>query len=108
MNSETQLELPFSLEDCGGMRAVYRDQEPYRAHFNLEGHERHFFSCLTVYGIQCLDQEFCDEIINFKGGKKAYLDLRRRIIHNEHLHQCIKNNLLFNLEERHGKKYKKK
>ncbi len=87
--AETQLELPFSIDDAGGIDAIYVDQGPTLG----------MVSCwMTPHGLRNLDAEFCKEIREFKGSKKEYRRLKNLIIHNEHLHSVIKRNLLENLD----------
>jgi len=84
-----QMDLPFTLEDCGGMDAVYVDQAPLNSSF--------FFCCKTPLGIKALDGEFCKRIMACQD-EKDYLQIRHDIIYNPHLHWVIKYNLLANLE----------
>ncbi len=88
---ETQLGLPFTLDDCGGMDAVYVDQAPSYGFV---------FSCYTPAGIKGLDGQFIRRIrmVNPRHADKVAV-LREDIIHNPHLHWVIKHNLLFNLEQ---------
>lgn len=84
-----QLNLPFTLDDAGGINAVYIDQAP-------------MFGCVsasyTPYGIKILDRDFIQEIKSFEGDKDAMEELKWRILNNTHLHYVIKQNLVANLE----------
>jgi hypothetical protein len=93
---EIQLDLPFTLEDYGGIDAVYVDQAPH--HTGCRGYN--FFACYTPEGIRRLDGEFCQRILAYKGGKREYRRIRWAILSNPHLHSVIKQNLLYNLEMR--------
>jgi len=86
-----QLELPFTLDGCGGMDEVYQEQKPYYGYG--------FFCSLSPNGIKKLDGNFCERIRGFSGDKNEYNSLRRSIMENCHLHTVIKNNLLFNLDQ---------
>ena len=88
-----QLELPFTLDDYGGMDAVYVDQAPLRGSF--------VSAFYTPLGIKSIDGEFVQAIMSFDGNKEDYNHLRNSIMNNVHLHSVIKQNLIFNLENMH-------
>ena len=94
---ETQLQLPFSLQDYRGMReSIHVDQAPIdnRSVYGT------FFCCMTVYGVQQLESDFIHRIMNFEGTDAERQALRNEIIHNPHLHSVIKRNLVENLDAR--------
>ena len=93
---ETQLDLPFSVEDCGGLNAIYVDQAPSHNRFGYAS----FFTCYTPHGIHAIDNEFIRRIVHFRGTRKQRQALRNEIIHNPHLHGVIKRNLLETLDSR--------
>jgi hypothetical protein len=102
MESDTiQLELPFTLEDCGGMEGVYLDQAPYRFGYGTYS----FRSFYTPSGIKGLDSRFIKRIKAFNGGAKEYYELRWEIMSNPHLHQVVKDNLLWNLTNYYGESF---
>jgi len=93
---ETQLALPFDEEDWGGRNKIYLDHGRYHTVWR----DYSFSSVITPYGIQCLDTEFAKEIMVFAGKQEEFDNLRKRIIHNPHLHPYIKQNLISNLDDR--------
>ena len=84
-----QPHLPFSMEDHGGMDALYIDQAPFGGGF------------VSVYhlenSLKARDADYARDIRAMKT-KKEYRQLKKRIQSDIHLHEFIKRNLLFNLE----------
>lgn len=91
---EWQLSLPFTLEDYGGIDAVYFDQAPYQTNTRI-GY--HFGAFYTPLGIQSIDSGYIRRIL--EGGSDLE-DLRWEILTNPHLHPVIKENLISNLDSR--------
>lgn len=95
---ETQGHLPFTLEDCGGMDAVYVDQGPQNVQYGY----RSISSFYTPYGIGMRDHLYSQRIMAADGHEDERAELKREIVHDPHLHFVIKENLLYNLKIRAG------
>lgn len=93
MTKTTQLHLPFTLKDCGGINKVYLDQAPHHAQYE----DRHISAVYTPEGIRSIDSEFFKRIQNSRT-KEQRDKIKQDILFNEHLHPVIKQNLIYNLE----------
>ena len=91
-----QLNLPFTLDEMGGMNAVYIDQAPM---FGLVS------AVYTPYGLKEMERNLIKEVQSFqgdvrprKGKEEAMEELKWAILDNPHLHFVIKQNLVSNLK----------
>jgi len=74
---------------------IYRDYAPY----NVNILDRNFFSCYLHYGIQQIDNAFCEQIRKLGDDDClfSYEELEECILRQPNLHPFIKSNLYYNL-----------